>query len=209
MPMASLVPAIVTRTAWATRAALEALAGAIASTTAFRTTATIVGATSTAVWTATAIVAAAIPSTTAEGALETLARIAANARGVARKFFARRGCAGACAARGAGFSGQEDDVVLGSVRRSGSGNEIVDGNISRVGALGFFLTVGDFVMSFIVMLFVMFCTRGMFFFVKSKSGMMLGTLVSGVSFGFGAIGRAAFFDLGGFVVGKLGNFGGM
>lgn len=64
-------------------------------------------------------------------------------------------------------------------------------------------------MSFIVMLFVMFRTRGMFFFVKSKSGMMLGTLVSGVSFGFSAIGRAAFFDLGGFVVGKLGNFRGM
>jgi len=209
MAVAPLMPAVMTRTAWSAGTALEALAGATASTAAFRTTATIVGATSTAVWTATAIVAAAIPSTTAEGALETLARIAANARGVARKFFARRGCAGACAARGAGFSGQEDDVVLGSVRRSGSGNEIVDGNISRVGALGFFLTVGAFVMSFIVMLFVMFCTRGMFFFVKSKSGMMLGTLVSGVSFGFGAIGCAAFFDLGSFVVGKLGNFGGM
>jgi hypothetical protein len=209
MAVAPLMPAVMTRTAWSAGTALEALAGATASTAAFRTTATIVGATSTAVWTATAIVAAAIPSTTAEGALETLARIAANARGVARKFFARRGCAGACAARGAGFSGQEDDVVLGSVRRSGSGNETVDGNISRVGALGFFPTVGAFVMSFIVMLFVMFCTRGMFFFVKSKSGMMLGTLVSGVSFGFGAIGRAAFFDLGGFVVGKLGNFGGM
>lgn len=209
MAVAPLMPAVMTRTAWSAGTALEALAGATASTAAFRTTATIVGATSTAVWTATAIVAAAIPSTTAEGALETLARIAANARGVARKFFARRGCAGACAARGAGFSGQEDDVVLGSVRRSGSGNEIVDGNISRVGALGFFLSVGAFVMLFIVMLFVMFCTRGMFFFVKSKSGMMLGTLVSGVSFGFGAIGRAAFFDLGGFVVGKLGNFGGM
>ena len=209
MAVAPLMPAVMTRTAWSAGTALEALAGATASTAAFRTTATIVGASSTAVWTATAIIAAAITSTTAEGALETLARIAANARGVARKFFARRGCAGACAARGAGFSGQEDDVVLGSVRRSGSGNEIVDGNISRVGALGFFLSVGAFVMLFIVMLFVMFCTRGMFFFVKSKSGMMLGTLVSGVSFGFGAIGRAAFFDLGGFVVGKLGNFGGM
>lgn len=197
MAVAPLMPAVMTRTAWPAGASLEALAGASASSAAFRTTATIVGASSTAVWTATAIIAAAITSTTAEGALETLARIAANARGVARKFFARRGCAGACAARSSGFSRQQDDVVLDRVRRSASGNEIVDGNISRVGALGFFLAVGSFVMSF----FVMFCTRGMFFFVKSKSGMMLGTLVSGVSFGFGAIGRAAFFDFGGFVVG--------
>jgi hypothetical protein len=201
MAVAPLMPAVMTRTAWPAGTSLEALAGASASTAAFRTTATIVGASSTAVWTATAIIAAAITSTTAEGALETLARIAANARGVARKFFARRGCAGACGARSSGFSRQQDDVVLDSVRRSGSGNEIVDGNISRVGALGFFLAVGSFVRSFIVMLFVMFGTRGMFFFVKSKSGMMLGTLVSGVSFGFGAIGRAAFFDFGGFVVG--------
>ena len=200
MPMASLMPAIMTRTAWPAGPSLEALAGATASTAAFRTAATTVRASSAAFWTAAAIVAAAIPPTAAEGALETLARIAANARGVARKFFARRGCA-ACAARSASFSGQEDNVVLGDVRGSGSGNEIVDGNISGAGALGFFLTVGSFVMAFVMMLFVMFSTRSMFFFVKSKRGMMLGTLVRGVSFGFGTIGRAAFFDLGGFVVG--------
>jgi hypothetical protein len=208
MAMASLMPAIMTRTARPAGTSLEALAGATASAAAFRTTAATVGATSTAVWTATAIIAAAIPPTAAEGALKTLARIAANARGVARKFFARRGCAGACAARGAGFSRQEDNIVLGSVRRSGGGNEIVDGNISGVGALGFFLAVGSFVMPFIVMLFVMFSTRSMFLFVKSKRGMMFGALVSGISFGFRTIGRAAFFDLGGFVVGELRNFGG-
>jgi hypothetical protein len=49
----------------------------------------------------------------------------------------------------------------------------------------------------------------MFFVVKSKRGMMLGALVRGIGFRFGTIGRAAFFDLSGFVVGKLGNFGGM
>ena len=59
------------------------------------------------------------------------------------------------------------------------------------------------------MLFVMFGTGGMFFVVKFKCGVMLGALVSGIGFRFGTIGGAAFFDLGGFVVGKLGNFGGM
>ena len=57
---------------------------------------------------------------------------------------------------------------------------------------------------FVVMLS---CAGSVFFFVKSKRGMMLGAFVSGVGFRFGAIGGAAFFDLGGLVVGKLGNFG--
>src|ERR1700730_7842864 len=99
--MTSLVPAIMTRTAWPARTALKTLSGASAA--AFGTATTIVGATSTAVWTAAAIIAAAITSAAAEGALETLTGIAANARGLARKFFARSGCAG-CAARCAGFS---------------------------------------------------------------------------------------------------------
>ena len=111
--MASLVPAIMSWTAWPAGTALEALTGASA-TAAFWTTATIVGAASAAIWTATAIITAAITSAAAEGTLETLARIAANARGVARKFFARRGCA-ACAARSACFSRQENDVVFGNV----------------------------------------------------------------------------------------------
>jgi hypothetical protein len=75
---------------------------------------------------------------------------------------------------------------------------MVDRNVSGVGALGFFLAVSPF---------VMFGISGVFFFVKSKCGMVLGALVRGISFRFGTIGRAAFFDLGGFVVGKLGNFG--
>src|ERR1700688_1222510 len=76
MAMPSLVPAIMTRTAWPAGTALEALTGASASTAAFGTPTTTVGPSATAVWTAPAIVAAAIPSTAAEGALETLARIA-------------------------------------------------------------------------------------------------------------------------------------
>ena len=148
--MASLVPAIMTRTAWPAGTALEALAGASTAAAAFRAASTIVGAASTAVWTATAIIAAAITSAAAEGALETLARIAADACGVARKFFARRGCA-ACAARSAGFSGQQDDVVLGDIRGRGSGDEIVDRDVSGVGAFGFFLAVGSFVMPSFVM----------------------------------------------------------
>ena len=197
--MASLMPAIMTRTAWSAGTALEALTRASAAA-AFRTAATIVRASATAVWTATAIIAAAVTSTAAEGALETLAGIAANARGVARKFFARRGCA-ACAARSPGFARQQDEVVLGDRRRRGSGDEIVYRGVSGVGAaLGFFLAVGSFVISG-VMLGVMFCVRGMFFAVKFKCGVVLGNFVRGIGFRFGTIGRAAFFDLGGFVVG--------
>jgi len=114
MAMASLVPAIMTRTAWSAGTALEALARASASAAAFGTATTTVGASATAIGTATAIIAAAITSAAAEGALETLARIAANARGVAREFFARRWGA-ACTARSASFSRQQDDVVLGNM----------------------------------------------------------------------------------------------
>ena len=63
-----------------------------------------------------------------------------------------------------------------------------------------------FVMPF-MMFGIMFADGGVFFVVESKSGMMLGAFVRGISFRFGAIRRAAFFDLGGFVVGELGNFG--
>jgi hypothetical protein len=199
--MARLVPAIVTWTAWPAGTALEALTGASAATAAFRTATTTVGASATAIWTAAAIIATAITSAAAEGALETLARIAANARGVARKFFARRGCA-ACAARSAGFSRQQDDVVLSDRRHRGSSNEIVYRHVPGVGALGFFLAVGSLVMPI-----VMFGPGSMFFVVKFKRGMVLCALVRGISFRFSAIRRAAFFDLGGFVVGELGNFG--
>jgi hypothetical protein len=213
MAMASLVPAVMTRTAWPAGTALEALAGAsTTAATAFRAATTTIGASSTAVWTATAIVAAAITSAAAEGALESLARIPTNARGLARKFFAWRGCAAAGAARGAGFAGQQDDVVLGDVRCRGGGNEIAFRDVSGVGALGFFLAVSSFVMAFILMMrFVMFgamfASGGVFFVVKSKRCVMLGTFVRGIGFRVGTIGGAAFFDLGGFVVGELGNFG--
>src|SRR6202030_4133548 len=163
MAMASLMPAIMTRTAWSAGTALEALPRASAAA-AFRTAATIVGASSAALGTATAIIAAAVTSTAAEGALETLARIAADACGVARKLFARRGRA-ACSARRAGFSRQQDDVVLGDRGCRGSGNEMVYRDVFGVGALRFFLAVGFFVM-FGVMLGVMFCVGGMCFAVK-------------------------------------------
>ena len=88
------------------------------------------------------------------------------------------------------------------MRGRGSRHEIVYRDVPGFCALRFFLAVGSF-----VMFFVMFGTRSVFFFVKFKCGMVLGALVRGVGFRFGTIGRAAFFDLGGFVVGKLGNFG--
>ena len=81
-------------------------------------------------------------------------------------------------------------------------DQIVDRNICGIGALGFFLSVDSFVMPF-----VMFGARSMFFFVKSKRGMMLGTLVRGIGFRFGTTCRATLFDLGGFIIGQLGNLG--
>jgi hypothetical protein len=58
-----------------------------------------------------------------------------------------------------------------------------------------------------VMFGVLLAARGMFFVVKFKRGVVLGAFVRGIGFRFGAVCGAAFFDLGGFVVGKLGNFG--
>src|SRR6202035_3204215 len=195
--MASLMPAIMTRATWTAGTALEALAGAASTAAAaFRTAATTVGTSSTAIRTTTAIIAAAITSAAAEGALETLARIAANARGLSRKFLARRGCAAACAARSAGFSRQQNNVVLGDRRRRAGGNEIAFRDVSGVAALGFFLAVGSF-----VMFGAMFAAGDMFFVMESERGMMLSTLVRGIGFRIGTIRRAAFFDLGGFVVG--------
>jgi hypothetical protein len=70
-----------------------------------RTTTTTVGAASTAVWTTTA---SAITPATTEWALETRARIAADAGGVPREFFTRR----ACYAWRACFAGEKDGFFL-------------------------------------------------------------------------------------------------
>ena len=83
----ALVATIMARAARSAGTAFEALAGT--SATALRAATTAVGASTTIVRATAAIVAAAITSTAAERTLETLARIAANARRVARKFFAR------------------------------------------------------------------------------------------------------------------------
>jgi hypothetical protein len=85
------------------------------------TAATTVGAASTAVGTTTA---AAITPAATEWTLEARARIAADAGGVAREFFARR----ACYSRGAGFAGEEegfflDDGGLGNGFTGGSGDD--------------------------------------------------------------------------------------
>ena len=92
----------------------------------------------------------------------------------------------------------------------GSREEIAFRDVSGVGAFRFFLAVGSFVMTFVmsfVMFSIMFAGGGMYFVMKSKRCMMLGAFVRGIGFRFGAIRCAAFFDLGGFVVGKLRNFG--
>jgi hypothetical protein len=125
-----------------TAAVLRATAAAVRATT------TVIGASAVA-----AIVAAAIAATTAERALETLARITADARGVSREFFARSGSAGN--PRSASFAGEQDDVILGNGGYVGGGNHVVGGNFRGIGAFGFFLAVGAFgVTTGVVLVFI-------------------------------------------------------
>lgn len=198
--MASLMTAIVTRTARPAGAALEALSRASAATAAFRTTTTAVGASATAIRTAATIIAATIASTAAERTLETLAGIAADTRGITRKFFARGGSA-TRAARRTGFAGEQNDVVFGDGCDGRRGNQRLNRYFAGVCAFRFFLSVSAFGMSpgrvFVVV------------FLEAKSGMVLGAFMSCIGFGFGAIRGAAFFDLRGFVLRKLRDFGGM
>jgi hypothetical protein len=102
------VTTIVARTAGTAGTAFESWAGRTraAITTAIGTAATAVGASTTAAITSTAL-----------RALETCARIAADAGGIAREIFARSGSA--ADARRARFAGEENDVVLddGRARR--------------------------------------------------------------------------------------------
>jgi hypothetical protein len=108
---------MMTRTAaWA---AFEARAAAGASSTAIGSTATA-GTMVAATIVAAAIIA--IASATAIGPLEASARIATDARGIAREILARFGSAGTRCAR---FSGKQDAVVFHSERlrrRFGSGS---------------------------------------------------------------------------------------
>jgi hypothetical protein len=192
----ALIPTIVTRAARSAGTAFEALAGT--SARALGAAATAVRASTTIVRTTAAIVAAAITSTAAERTLETLARIAAYARGVSRKFFARSRRATGAAARRAGFAGKQDDVVFGDGADGSGGREGVGRDVAGVGRFDGFLAVSAFMVR----------GFGVFVFMEAESGMVLGAFVSGVGFGFGAAGGAAFFDFGGFFFGKLGDFHG-
>lgn len=90
----------------------------------------------------------------------------------------------------------------------GSGSEIVYRDVPGGGAFRFLLP-GSFGVTFVVsfvMFGIMFAGVGVFFVVKSECGMMFGAFVRGICFCFSTIRGAAFFDLGGFVVGKLRNF---
>jgi hypothetical protein len=60
--------------------------------------------------TAAAIVPATVPPAAAERTLETRARVAADACGVTREFFT--GSRWAANSRGAGFAGEQDDVLF-------------------------------------------------------------------------------------------------
>lgn len=163
------VTAIVPGTARASGTAFESRTG--------RTTAAI-GTATTAVWTTTA----ATITTAALWPLESGARVAADARGIARKIFARSG--GPADTRGASFARKQNDIVLENrCFRDG----FTDGCIDHLWC-GMF---GDTVLG-----------------ITEGNG-MLGALVCGVGFEFGTIGGAARFDIRGFFLGKLGLRGGL
>ena len=67
-----------------------------------------------------------------------------------------------------------------------------------MGRFGGFLSVSAFMMR----------GFGVFVFMEAESGVVLRAFMSGVGFGFGATGGAAFFDFRGFFLGKLGDFDG-
>jgi hypothetical protein len=166
--------AIMPWTAGAAGAAFESRAGR---------TAAAIGATATAVWTATT---AAITSATL-GTLETRARIAADASGIARKIFARS--RGSADTRGASLAGEQDDVVF-------------DDGWSR----GDFCCVRFDHFYFGMFVFCMFCVLVFSVFVHgvfgiTQSGGMFGAFVRGVGFEFGAIRGAVFFYFFGFILG--------
>jgi hypothetical protein len=160
-------------------------------------TSAAIGASATAVWTASA---AAITSTTLR-ALESRARVAADASGVAREIFARSGRAGD--ARSAGFAREQDDVVFDDRGSSGCLASVSFDEFR----FGVFVR-GSVLYVFAVLFFVVF-VQPMFRLVVhdvlriAEGSCVFGGFVCGVGFEFGAIGGAMLFDFLGFILGEF------
>ena len=169
---------------------------AITSTiwTAIGTASTAVGASTTA---AISIASAALR------ALETRARIAANAGGIAREIFARSGSA--ADARRARFAREKNDVVLDD-GRSHRGFACV-----RFDDFGFgVLVLASFVLV-VVSVFRVFVFRVLVHgvFGIAKSGGVFGAFVGGVGFEFSSIRGAVLFHFFGFILGEFTLGGGL
>jgi hypothetical protein len=147
-----------------------------------------IGTSASAVWAATA---AAVTSST-HRPLETGAGIAANARGISRKFFARG--SGAADARSTRLAGQQNDIVLNDGRLCGLFCGV------RFDQFWFGMCVLNMLVLDMFVHDVLGFTQG---------GGVLRAFVGGVGFEFGAIGGAVFFDLFGFFLGEFGFRGGL
>jgi hypothetical protein len=180
------VTAIVPRTTGAAGTAFESRAGR--ASPVWSAIWAAIGTAATAVWAATA---AAIASTTL-WALETGARIAANASGITRKFFARSG--GAADTGGASLTGKQNDIVFDPSRLSGD-----------VACMRF----DHFRRGMFVFDMLMCGVFGHDMLGVTEGGSVFGAFVCGVSCEFGAIGGAMLFDFFGFILGEFGVRGGL
>jgi hypothetical protein len=178
--------AIVPRTTGAAGTAFESRAGRASAV--WTTIWAAIGTAATAVWAARA---AAITSTTL-WALETGARIAADAGGITRKFFARSG--GAADPRGASLTGKQNDVVFYPSRLSGD-----------VAGMRF----DHFRRGLFVFDMLMCALFGHDMLGITEGGSMFGAFVRGVGCEFGAIGGAMLLDFFGFILGEFGVRGGL
>jgi len=147
-----------------------------------------IGTAATAVWAATA---AAIASTTL-WALETGPRIAADARGIARKVFARSG--GAADTGGASLTGKQNDIVFDPGRLSGD-----------VAGMRF----DHFRCGMFVFYMFMCSVFGHGVLGITEGGSVFRAFVRSVGCEFGAIGGAMLFDFFGFILGELAFRGGL
>jgi len=147
-----------------------------------------IGTAATAVWAATA---AAIASTTL-WALETGPRIAADARGIARKVFARSGSAADTG--GASLTGKQNDIVFDPGRLSGD-----------VAGMRF----DHFRCGMFVFYMFMCGVFGHGVLGITEGGSVFRAFVRSVGCEFGAIGGAMLFDFFGFILGELAFRGGL
>jgi hypothetical protein len=178
--------AVVPRTTGAAGTAFESRAGRASAV--WTTIWAAIGTAATAVWAATA---AAIASPTL-WPLETGARIAADAGGITRKFFARSG--GAADTGGASLPGEQNDIVFDTSRLSG------DLACMRFDHFRRGMLVFDMLMCAVFGHDMLWITEG---------GSVFGAFVGGVGCEFGAIGGAMLFDFFGFLFGEFGVRGGL